>query len=39
MEVPDLVTLRELLEKAIFECFDSSTLDLVYKILIADNIQ
>ena len=39
MEVPDLVTLRELLGRAISECFDTSTLDLVYKILICDSIR
>ena len=39
MDDPDLVLLRGLLEKAISECFDIVTLDLVYKILICDNIQ
>ena len=39
MEDSDLVTLRELLGKAISECFDPITLDLVYKILVADRIQ
>ena len=39
MDVPDLATLREMLEKAIFECFDLDTLDLVYKILICDAIR
>lgn len=39
MDVPDLATLREMLEKAIFECFDLDTLDLVYKIIICGNIQ
>ena len=39
MDVPDLPALREMLEKAILECFDLDTLDLVYKILICDAIR
>ena len=39
MESQDLATLRELLGKAISECQDLDTLDLVYKILISDSTQ
>lgn len=39
MEDPDVAVLKTLLEKAIEECRDISTLDLVYQILTSINIQ
>ena len=39
MEESDLVMLREMLEKAISECFDFDTLYLVYQIIICGSIQ
>lgn len=39
MEEADRYCLRQLIEKAIEECNDIDTLDLVYKILIAGDIR
>ena len=39
MEESDLVVMRQMIGKAVEECVDMETLDLVYKILIADDIR